>query len=461
MITRLPLGAPTCGAHLSGIVIAILVVWAASPNAAAASGTWSGAGSDSLWSDTSNWSSGTVAGSNDGATATDSSVATFGTTSAGGNGTIISPVVIDSGRNVEDISFTSGATTAGFVIGSTSGNKLTLTSGSSASIIMGYGDMNSQTINAPLVIGASGIAAVYAFQNLSTTNSSGLNIGGTITGGGGTGSLTLSLEGGAGAGAGLFGGGNYNTISGIISNGGVSDPTSIIVSGSSNQGGGTFWRLSGNNTYSGGTTINSGYLVIGNNNALGTGALKVAAGGFETDGGNYTIPNALAWTNTSGNYAGFIGTGNLTVNGATSFAGGSGAGASSQTYYNSGSGTLTLAGGVNLSTAGAGTATNDYLAGAGAWVVSAGTAISDNGQAGTGLTYFGPGTLDIQGHASSTGAWSFLGGTVILDDSSDTANKIGSGTLTLGGVNLQLFGGYWHSDEFCNCLRRRRHGQYQ
>ena len=36
--------------------------------------------------------------------------------------------------------------------------------------------------------------------------------------------------------------------------------------------------LSGTNTYSGGTTLTAGTLIVGNNSALGTGTLSMAAG---------------------------------------------------------------------------------------------------------------------------------------------------------------------------------------
>lgn len=390
---------------------------------AQAADTWSGGGANSSWNTAANWN--TVPGNNDGVLADSTDIATFGTTTAAGNGTILSPIGIDLNRNIESISYTSLNSTAGFVIGSTTGNTLYLTS--TGSISVGT-VINQQVINAPLVIGASGSTSVYTIKDQSTTISAGLNIGGTITGGGGTGSLALTF------GAIGGGGGAFNTVSGVISDGGVSDATSITVSGVSDEGGGDYWKFSGNNTYSGGTNVTAGVLVIGNSNALGSGQLKITTGSFETDGGNYTIANNLEWAVSGSAYVGFMGSGNLTVNGLTSFLN------VSQKYFNIGTGTLTLAGGVNLSATGA-TVTTDSLMGTGTTVISANTLISDNGAAGTTLQYVGSGTLDIQGHAASTGAWQFGGGTIIFDYSVDTGTKIGSGILNLGGVNLQLYGG--------------------
>jgi len=62
----------------------------------------------------------------------------------------------------------------------------------------------------------------------------------------------------------------------------------------SKSGGGTL-TLSGANTYSGGTTVTAGTLIAGNNSALGSGTLAMAAGttlSFAT-GADYTIANNL------------------------------------------------------------------------------------------------------------------------------------------------------------------------
>ena len=61
------------------------------------------------------------------------------------------------------------------------------------------------------------------------------------------------------------------------------------------NGGGTL-TLSAANTYSGGTALNSGTLVIGNDNALGTGALAMAAGTSLSFTGNRTIANNIGLT---------------------------------------------------------------------------------------------------------------------------------------------------------------------
>ena len=54
-----------------------------------------------------------------------------------------------------------------------------------------------------------------------------------------------------------------------------------------------FWLLSGNNSYTGGTTLNNGVLGISSNTALGTGTLTAGNASLETFGQNLTLANAV------------------------------------------------------------------------------------------------------------------------------------------------------------------------
>jgi autotransporter-associated beta strand protein len=88
------------------------------------------------------------------------------------------------------------------------------------------------------------------------------------------------------------------------------------------NGGGASTILSGNNTYSGGTTIAQGTLGLGNDNALGAGQLNLGGDGSSTasatgtifaSGGAHTIANALHYTTGTNNYSFIIsGTNNIT-----------------------------------------------------------------------------------------------------------------------------------------------------
>lgn len=108
-------------------------------------------------------------------------------------------------------------------------------------------------------------------------------------------------------------------------NTGANEITSILGNGA---GGGSLavslidtaaWKLSGNNSYSGGTTLgNTARLNIAHANALGTGTFNLGNGTFDNAAGSdLTIPNAA---NVTGNPT-FAGTSPLTIGGDTTLAG--------------------------------------------------------------------------------------------------------------------------------------------
>lgn len=93
-----------------------------------------------------------------------------------------------------------------------------------------------------------------------------------------------------------------NTISGVVSG-------AFVLS---KRGTGNI-TLSGNNTYSGGTAINNGSLILANNNAAGTGAITINTGGATNPtrlyvSGGITVPNAVT---VAGNTFGVAGNGVL------------------------------------------------------------------------------------------------------------------------------------------------------
>jgi autotransporter-associated beta strand protein len=79
----------------------------------------------------------------------------------------------------------------------------------------------------------------------------------------------------------------------ITFNGGKNSTLTNVVSGSGSitQSGVGALTLSGNNTYSGGTSLSAGALIIGSNTALGTGALTISAGTLATNGTARTLTN--------------------------------------------------------------------------------------------------------------------------------------------------------------------------
>ncbi len=277
---------------LAGSIAALLAVQSAQADNTNA--TWLNTGAtDANWNTTTNWVGGVAPGSIMPITGlnADTSVATFNT-ALGTFGTAGNPIAIDSvSENIAGITFTANA--GRYVIGTTVGNPLYLSSGGTIQISTLTATNVIETINAPLVI--EGTDGTYTFANNSANGTSfgagTLNFGGGITDsitGGAAGATVLNLNGTNT---------NANTISGIIANG-TADSLALTKSGA-----GT-WRLSGANTYTGATTISAGTLRVGMVDALphGTGRGNVAINGT----------GALDLNNLSPTLNGLTGTGTVT-----------------------------------------------------------------------------------------------------------------------------------------------------
>ncbi len=220
--------------------------------------SWTGTNSSS-WADSGNWSS-AIPGAATGTSNTD--------TAAFNQNAPNSPMTIDPGWNVKNITFDTASVNS-LTIGTIGGNALLLTAGGmiqSTSTVV-----NPQTVNAPLVLEGD-----YTFRSGAISSSATLSFGGGITPGATSGLTTLTLNGGnTGA----------NTISGNLADDG-SGQLAVTMNGTG------LWALSGANTYSGGTTINAGTLLATQPGSLpgysdsgqvsvGSGAtLAVQAGGL-------------------------------------------------------------------------------------------------------------------------------------------------------------------------------------
>ena len=189
--------------------------------------------------------------------------------------------------------------------------------------------------------------------NQSTAGTFGSNISGTgalfKTG---TGSLTLTGTNSYSGGTTIFSGrlignttsltGSFSNLSQLEINQTTTASTNITVSGSGElikSGAGTL-TLNGSSSHSGGTSLTSGSLTLGHDNALGTGALTFATPGLTLGvSGNRSIANNLVLSNNatlatssnsftiSGNITGTgkltkTGTGTLTLGGNNTFSGG-------------------------------------------------------------------------------------------------------------------------------------------
>jgi autotransporter-associated beta strand protein len=191
-------------------------------------GVWTGT-SGTSWADSGNWTS-AAPGATSGVTNT--STATFNQSAPN------SPLVIDAGRNLQNIKFDT-ANVNSLVIGSTSGSSLLLTAGGTIQTTSTV--VNAETVNAPLMLEGS-----YSFTSGATSTSATLTFGGGITPGPTTGTTTLTLS-GTNTGT--------NTITGVLADHGAG----LLAVAKSGAG---EWILSGANTYSGGTTVSAGTLEI-------------------------------------------------------------------------------------------------------------------------------------------------------------------------------------------------------
>jgi autotransporter-associated beta strand protein len=332
---------------------------------------WTGASSTN-WSDAGNWT-GVVPGVTTGATNADT--ATFNQSA------VNSPLTIDAGRNLENLTFDT-ASVSSLTVGAVAGNALLLTSGG---VIQATSTMvNAQTINAPLVLEGG-----YSFTSGAASASATLKFGGGIAPAATTGVTTLTLN-GANTGA--------NTINGILAD--HSSGLLAVAKSGSGQ-----WILSGANTYSGGTTISAGTLQLSGSGTLGnvSGSLNVAGG-------------ALDLNNTS------QGVGELTSTGA----GG--------TIVNNGTGVSTLTVGNGNATGGNfnGVIADNNNAAGGAVAVTKtgfGTITLSGANTYTGPTNVNTGTLAVAAPGS-------LGNTAItVSATASFSARPGTGTLSIGSTS--------------------------
>lgn len=283
--------------------------------------------------------------------------------------------------------------------------------------------------------------------------------------------------------------GALNAVNGATGNTAIRvDPNVTATIGVAINGAGTLAKLdsgtlvlNGSNGYTGGTALNGGTLVVGNNSALGSGALTAANGTTLDSNGAVSLGNAVVLNgglNVAGSndltLAGVVsgsgsliknGAANLTLDGSNSYQGGTQLNGGELTLGNNaaiGSGALSVGGNAQLDSS-----TALQLANAinlGAQLTLAGTRDTTLGGAigGSGsLVKNGSGALLLSGANSYTGGTTLNGGTTTGDTSSlkgailnnaaltfaqnsdgtYSGNLSGSGTLTKSGTGELLLTG--------------------
>jgi autotransporter-associated beta strand protein len=302
-------------------------------------------------------------------------------------------------------------------LGSTSGN----TTVSSGAALQLQGNITVGT--EALSLNGTGVSATGALRNISGSNTYGgaITLAGNTTIGSDAGTLTLS---------------SGSSITGTDTNLTFVGAGRITINDAIATGSGTLTKngtgtvtLSGNNTYTGATTINAGNLTISNNTALGTTAqgTTVASGAALQLQGNITVgAEALSLNGTGVSATGALRniSGSNTYGGAITLAG--------NTTIGSDAGTLTLSSGSSIT----GTDTNLTFVGAGH------ITINDAIATGSGtLTKNGTGTVTLSGNNTYTGNTTVNAGTLVFQK---TAAKSANSNVTVaaaGTVGLGVGGG--------------------
>ncbi len=284
----------------------------------------------------------------------------------------------------------------------------------------------------------------------SITGSHALTINGAVTVTGGDRTLTVDNSGGTTLAGRVFlssaaGSGRIFTVKGtgaMIVNGSVADFDGVGTSGKLVYSGSSTLTLGAANSYTGGTTLTSGTVAVGDNHALGTGSVIFDGGTLQAAGGPRVLSNEV---NVGSNGGSFGGTDALTL-----------AGNGHQTA----SSTLTFHGPATIEVSGIFSITNNSVArtltldgsGNSFW---SGTLTDGTGSPGVpagnsgkgALTKTGPGTVTLAGNHNYTGKTDVTGGTLALAAGSMASAihvqagaflefKVGSPVTSTAAVNL-------------------------
>ncbi len=330
--------------------------------------TWNGGGADANWSTAANW---TATGPGTPPPASDLTNTLLILTGA-------TRLTNTLDYNLSANSLTFDAAAGAFTVNGT--NTLTLGTGG-----ITVASNNNQTVAAPLALGAP--------QSWLNNGTGTFAVSGTVD----LGTNTLTV-GGTGA----------VTISGVVSNGGLT------------KTGANTLTLSGANTYAGVTTISGGVLAtstLANGGAnSGIGASGNAAGNLVLDGGTLRYTGAAASTDRL-----FT----LTQNGGTLDA--SGTGNAALTFSNTGAVAFSGTGTRTLTLTGTSTGANTLAA-----------VIGNDASGATSLVKNGSGFWMLSGANTYTGTTTVSAGTLAVNRVTAGATPLGTGAVTLNGATLSI-----------------------
>jgi autotransporter-associated beta strand protein len=402
------------------VVVSILLSAGLWFTAQAASDSWK-LDADGSWTNPASWTGGNVPGTTNGTTSTD--VATFGTVAL----TAHRLVSVDANRNIAGITFDNANRTAGYqykltngTIRLSNGGVIQTAAGNGVNTNGGGGDT---IISAIEILGDGGTAT---FSANAANNSSGISFAkGAVTGVSTAGKTTTLTLNGANTAATI--GGANNQVTGVVGDGGGGGKLAIVKDGAG------VWTVTGNNTFTGNFTLNSGTLrTFGQANAFGKGILVINGGAINMANGTSVIySNAI----TMG--------GDLSINpngGANGFSGSVDLGGANRTVtLSGGAGTWNISGVVSnggLTKAGANlmllSASNTYALGT---TISAGTLVGDaDGSFGTNsVTVANSATLTLTNGVLNN----YIGNQAqLILGSTSTLNLGFIGTDIVGGLSL-------------------------
>ena len=321
---------------------------------------------------------------------------------------------LDGAYTIHSLTFDVPAvTTITSTVINTNGNPLTIGAG---------GLTVASTSNSSGTINGTGSVILNGNQAFADNNALGLTVSTPITGNAASGTNTLSFN---GTGSGPV------ALSGVISDGILGGNLGLIV----NKTGGGVLTLSGANTYTGGTTLNNGQVVLGSATALGAATNTLTFGSGSTSdlqlGGNSITVGGLNTNPTVGtpvieNASATAATLTDNVVSGTANYGGvlqDGAGGGALALTETGGGVQTLSG---ANTYTGGTTVN----------ATGGLALGAGGTLGaaTGNTTVTAGTLDLGGQSVTQNELILNGGFVVGPTGTLTLSSTGTAVLISGGA---------------------------